>query len=362
MRVDVAIVGGGPAGLAVAIGAARRGLSTLVLEARRGAHDKACGEGLLPTGVAALAELGVVVDESARLRSVRWIERSGAIAEAELRDHGALGIRRTRLVDALRARARVQGAMLREGVRVQSHVRTCGGLTLFTDDPEAPRIDAGILVAADGLASPLRRAEGLDVVVGAPRRFGMRRHFGIVPWSSSVEVHLGDDAEAYVTPVSEECVCIALLFGDARTTERVSFGRLLSRFPALAARVADAPVTSRTAGAGPFARAARRRVAERFALVGDAAGYVDAVTGEGLSLAFRAAASLSEVLPDALVRGGDVEVLARYERQAASDFRRYAWVTRAMLGLTRARRLHPMVLAAISRAPRALNAAVAWAT
>jgi len=363
MRVDVAIVGGGPAGLAVAIGAARRGLSTLVLEAQSAAPDKACGEGILPAGVAALADLGVVPKESSRLRSVRWIDRTGALAEAELPDGGGLGVRRTTLVDALRARALEEGAVLRGGVRVRTHLKTHAGIVLLTDDSDdLRRIDADVLVAADGLASPLRHAEGLDVPTRAPKRFGMRRHFAIVPWSSSVEVHLGDDMEAYVTPVGSECVGVAILFGARRTPRNGSFRALLAGFPELAARLSGAQAVSRTLGAGPFARTARTRVRDRFALVGDAAGYVDAVTGEGLSLAFRAAAALVEVLPDAVAHDGDVRTLAAYERKAEADFRKYAWITRAMLGLTGAKSLRPAVLAAVARAPRTLNATVRWAT
>jgi flavin-dependent dehydrogenase len=363
MRVDVAIVGGGPAGLAVAIGAARRGLSTIVLEARPGPPDKACGEGILPAGVHALEALGVASAlEAMRIRTVRWIDRGGASAEAILPDGGGLGVRRTKLVDALGARARGEGAIVRGSVRVLSHVRTPRSVALRTDAADLPRVEAGVLVAADGLASPLRCAEGLDVPrrSSRARRFGMRRHFAVRPWSASVEVHLEDGVEAYVTPVAEDRVGVALLFDEEARAGR-SFDAMLARFPALSSRLEGCAQASRTLGAGPFARAARTRVRDRFALVGDAAGYVDAVTGEGLSLAFRAAAALSAVLPEALVHDGARDVLAAYDRAAAEDFRKYAWSTRAMLVLTRVRR-RAELLAVLSRVPRALDAAVRWST
>lgn len=363
MIVDVVVVGGGPAGLAVAIGAARRGLSTVVLEAREGPLDKACGEGILPGGVRALDALGVssALVDAMRLDTVRWIDRSGACAEALLPDGGGLGVRRTTLISALRTRALAEGAELHEGVRVQRHLRTRRSVALLTDRADLPRIDAGVLVAADGLASPLRHAEGLDVPIRAPRRFGMRRHFALRPWSSSVEVHLGQEMEAYVTPVGSACVGVAILF-EARARRAASFESLLERFPALAERLAGADPISKTLGAGPFACAAHTRVRDRFALVGDAAGYVDAVTGEGLSLAFRAAAALSAALPEALVRDGDASRLAPYDRAAAADFRKYAWVTRSVLALARAEKLRPSVLGALSRSRRALDAAVRWST
>lgn len=363
MLVDVAVVGGGPAGLAVAIGAARRGLSVAVLEARSGATDKACGEGILPAGVAALDELGIsgALADAARLDSVRWIDRDGATAEALLPHRGGLGVRRTTLIEALRARASSEGAALHDGVRVRSHLRTRRSVALLTDLPEMPRIDASVLVAADGLSSPLRRAEGLDVPMRASRRFGMRRHFAVRPWSSSVEVHLGDGMEAYVTPVGPERVGVALLF-EHETRGRASFDALLLRFPALAERLHGAPAASKTLGAGPFERAAHSRTHDRFALVGDAAGYLDAVTGEGLSLSFRAARVLAESLPDAVLRGGEASCLRRYERFAASDFRKYAWIARTVLALTRAGGIRGSVLRALARSPRVLDAAVRWST
>jgi flavin-dependent dehydrogenase len=217
-----------------------------------------------------------------------------------------------------------------------------------------------VLVAADGLASPLRHAEGLDVPSRARRRFGMRRHFAVRPWSSSVEVHLGEGMEAYVTPVARDCVGVAILF-ESQARAGLSFDALLARFPELAARLVGSVPASATLGAGPFACAARVRVRDRFALVGDAAGYVDAVTGEGLSLAFRAAAALCAILPDALSHDGSHEALAAYDRAAAADFRKYAWLTRGVLALTRTR-LRSELLTAFSHAPRALNAAVRWST
>ncbi len=101
---DLVIVGGGPAGLGVAIAAARRGLEVLLLERGTFPADKACGEGLLPAGVRALEALGVrsLLDPSAfsPLRAIRWID-GDVVAEARLPAPGGLGIRRTALSVAL---------------------------------------------------------------------------------------------------------------------------------------------------------------------------------------------------------------------------------------------------------------------
>jgi flavin-dependent dehydrogenase len=134
------------------------------------------------------------------------------------------------------------------------------------------------LVAADGLHSPVRRALGVDRPVRARRRYGLRRHLAVAPWTSFVEVHWSRAGEAYVTPVAPDCVGVAVL-----SDERRGWDDLVGDFPRLA-RLRDAAPASRVRGAGPLRQRARRRVVGRVLLVGDAAGYVDALTGEGIAI------------------------------------------------------------------------------
>lgn len=361
-RWDVAVVGGGPAGLALASMAARRGLSSVVLERRRAPFDKACGEGVLPAGVRALEALGVreAIERAgcAAIEGVRYVDASERIAEGRLRAR-ALGVRRTLLVDALRERAREDGAVLLDDAPVVRHVRGARHVTIET---ERGAHEASFLVAADGLGSRVRRAEGLDRPVRGPRRFGLRRHFRVRPWTSFVEVHLGPGCEAYVTPVAHDRVGVALLWDAARPSRgsdgRASFERMLRRFPRLERALEGASPEGRVLGAGPLARASSRRTRDRLALLGDAAGYVDAITGEGISLALGCAAALGAVLPDAIARDGSSDALAPYERAFADAFRTYAYATRSLLWLAcrpRARRIAVDVLA---RAPRVFDAAL----
>ncbi|HSP76965.1 MAG TPA: FAD-dependent monooxygenase, partial [Myxococcaceae bacterium] len=175
---DVAVVGGGPAGLAVALTAAGRGLSTVVLERAAVPVDKACGEGLMPAGVAALERLGALAllerRECAPFVGIRYVQEDGSCVEGRLPAPGGLGVRRVALGRALAARARAVGVELRERCALVGHRRTGEGWVLET--PLGP-LHARMLVAADGLASPLRLAQGLELEAGGPRRFGLRRHF-----------------------------------------------------------------------------------------------------------------------------------------------------------------------------------------
>ena len=360
MRVDVAIAGGGPAGLAMAIHAARRGLSTVVLERRATPVDKACGEGVMPAGVMELDGLGVLPlispTDRAVFRGIRYVEEDGTAAEGRLPNGGGLGIRRTALNLALACRARSEGAELRDHSAVLSHRRCDRGVVLQT---EAGPVEAQILIAADGLTSALRHAEGLDGRQPRRRRFGLCQHFRRSPWTDFVEVHLSDGAEAYVTPVGPHRVGVAFLWEGQRLAKPIPQS-VRQRFPILSEKLAAAELESDTRASGPLARTALSPIADRFALLGDAAGYVDAITGEGLSLALVCAGALGNVLPDALARGATRDSLVPYARTFTRLFRRYAWTTRSVLAVSRRARLRRSFVRFLSTHPTAFEAMLRW--
>jgi flavin-dependent dehydrogenase len=316
MGHDLVIAGGGPAGLATAIAAAQAGLSAVVFDPRPLPRDKACGEGLMPRGVAALAQLGVELPEHVPFAGIRWLD--GELTAEALFTHGTgAGIRRTTLVSVLAARAQSLGVELLQG-RVE---RWSNGREVRVDTTHGER-RARLLVGADGVHSRMRSLAHLDVASRGPKRFGVRRHFRIAPWTELVEVYWARGAEAYVTPISSTEVGVAVLSRDVND----GFEALLARFPELVARLRDAEPVTEARGSGPFPRAAVRRWSHGLALVGDAAGYVDPLTGEGLGLALAAASALIEVL-----RSG--APLAAYERAWVRATRTHRWATRALLRL-----------------------------
>ncbi|WP_434046606.1 MULTISPECIES: NAD(P)/FAD-dependent oxidoreductase [Sorangium] len=357
-RCDIAVVGGGPAGLAVAIGCARRGHDVIVLDQAAWPIDKACGEGVMPEGCRALAELGALSEldpaERAPIEGIRYLRADGLRVEAPLPAPGGLGVRRTALSAALAARARAAGARLSAGEPVLRIERADGGARLVT---RRRVVEARYVVGADGLGSRVRRALGWDAPPSGPRRLGLRQHFRCAPWSTFVEVHLADGVEAYVTPAGPERVGVAFLWDGDRLAGRASAERLVRRFPALAERVAGVPADSTPRGSGPLERASARLHDDRFALVGDAAGYIDAITGEGISLALVSAAALSTAL-DAALRGGGAAPLAAYARVFRREFLRYAIATRAVLFVARRPRLRDGVLSGLAMAPWLFRGAV----
>jgi flavin-dependent dehydrogenase len=331
---DVLVAGGGPAGLATALFAARAGLDVVVWEPRPGTIDKACGEGLMPGTLTALGSLGVD-PTGLPLDGIRYVAGRSAVT-APFRAGPGRGVRRTALHAALRE------AVSAAGIPVEH--RRAGEVR---QDPTGVTVDGArsrYLVAADGLHSPLRRTLGLDRPSASRRRYGLRRHFAVPPWTGHVEVHWADCAEAYVTPVAPGLVGVALL-----SSTRRGFDDHLAGFPALERRLGGA-AAGPVLGAGPLRQRARRRVAGRVLLVGDAAGYLDALTGEGVSLAVAQARAAVTALAAADP--------ARYERDWHRVTRRYRLLTGALLGATRLRPLRHGLVPAAERLPGVFAAAV----
>jgi flavin-dependent dehydrogenase len=358
---DVAVVGGGPAGLATAIFASRAGLSTALFERSGGPPDKACGEGLMPAGVRVLETLGVrdriTSADCTPFLGIRYVQEDGTFVEGRLPSPG-LGIRRTALTAALAQRADECGVELRWGCPVEGFRAGAESVTLETASGETT---SRVLVAADGPRSRLRRLAELDRAIDRPQRLGLRQHFHVATWAEFVEVHLAESIQAFVTPAGDERVGVAFLWEKSAVPGPASFESFVSRFPALAARLADAPADSSPRGAGPLEQGARSRVADRFVLVGDAAGSIDAITGEGVSLALAGARALGEILPGALERGATREALLPYEKVATREYRRYALVCRSVLALARRPRIRRPALRFLARHPRLFDRLIALA-
>ncbi|TAM70909.1 NAD(P)/FAD-dependent oxidoreductase [Mycobacterium sp.] len=300
---DLLIVGGGPGGLATALHARRQGLSVIVAEPRESPIDKACGEGLMPGGLAELIALGV--DPAGMpFHGIAYVSEQRR-AQARFRCGPGRGVRRTTLHAALAARAKEQDTdWIR--TRVTSVAQDAHGVS-------AAGVRAKWLVAADGLHSQVRRAVGIAAAAGTPRRYGVRWHFRVPAWTDFVEVHWSRWGEAYVTPVEPDLVSVAIL----------SRGRPdLAWFPRLAHQL-HGTRPGQPRGCGPLRQVVSRRVAGRVLLVGDAAGYEDALTGEGISLALKQAAAVVDAIVD--------ETPSSYEKAWHRITRDYRLLTRALV-------------------------------
>jgi flavin-dependent dehydrogenase len=328
LDTEVLVAGGGPVGLASAIEARLAGLDVTVVEPREGPIDKACGEGLMPGALPELGRLGVDPDGMPFV-GIAYLDGRRRV-EHRFDGGPGRGVRRTVLHAALRERAVAAGVRFHEG-RVDAVHQRAGFV-------EAVGLRAAWLLGADGLHSAVAREVGLALPPPtARRRFGQRRHYAIAPWSEFVEVQWTPAGEFYVTPIGDRVVGVALL---ARRGEH--FDEALAAAPSLADRLRGVDAASELRGAGPLRQRTRARVAGRVLLVGDASGYVDALTGEGLRIGFAQARAAVA----AIVAERPEQYEAAWERETR-DFRR---LTGALVRLASSP-LRGAVVPAASRLP-----------
>jgi menaquinone-9 beta-reductase len=286
----IVILGGGPAGLAAAIAFRQIGMNCLVLEARQPVIDKGCGEGLMPHALASLRRLGIDITEADGhpFKGIRFVNPAHQV-DACFPNGVGIGVRRTKLHQRIIDRAQAVGVEVLWGSRVSFPERREDPNTIEVNDR---KIRFEWLIGADGQASRLRKWVGLDKASKASLRFGFRRHYNVEPWSEYVEVHWGTPGQVYVTPVAGDCVCVAFI------TRESKLGRedFLDFFPAVASRLKGAPTMSLHRGAVSATRKLRRVAHGRVALVGDASGSADAITGEGLAVSFRQAIALADAI------------------------------------------------------------------
>jgi flavin-dependent dehydrogenase len=339
---DVFIVGGGPAGLAAAIAARAKGFRVIVADGAKPPITKACGEGLLPDALKALSELGVELREAdgAALAGIRFTDERSSVS-ARFPDGTGLGVRREILHQRMMERAEDCGVSFLWNMPVMG---------LFEEGVVAGgnKIRARWVIGADGGQSRVRGWSGLGSLLQQRKRFAFRVHYRLAPWSDFTEIHWGKEAQAYVTAVGSQEICVVLISKKAD----LRFAEALQRFPILCGRLREAGQVGLERGAVTGMFNLDRVYRGNVALIGDASGSVDAITGEGLSLSFRQAT----VLADALA-AGDLE---RYHAAHRRLFRRPRLMGQLLLLLDRRNGLRERTMRALEAAPQLFERMLAY--
>jgi flavin-dependent dehydrogenase len=325
--VDAFIVGGGPSGLAAALSLLRKGLSVVVADAAQPTIDKACGEGLMPDAVASLAHLGIQIPKGVGAFFHGICFRNAQTAASAYFTHGiGIGVRRTVLHQLLLDHVTALGATLLWGTRVDLLGE---GMLAANGEQWQPRW----IIGADGQRSRVRQFAGLDHGP-SKQRFGFRQHFQVAPWTDCVEVYWANGGQAYVTPTRANEVCVALITED----KHFRFADIANLFPDLAAQLHGHPPNTKERGAVTICRSLPHVTQKNIALVGEASGSVDAITGEGLALSFQQAIALGEA-----IAAGDLALYEKRHRQISLMTTR---MSQALVFMGR----HPYLQARILRA------------
>jgi flavin-dependent dehydrogenase len=354
----VLIAGGGVAGASLAILLGRSGVEVELFERGTFPREKPCGEGLMPAGVAALERMGLAsAVGGAPFYGVRYIFPSfkieGKFPSQNGRQTEGRGQRRLLLDDVLfAAAANTPGVIAHTGVKVDAPIVRSGRVTGLIVDGSVRYGD--LVVAADGLNSPIRKALGLDLP-WRRRRFGLRMHYRVKPGCEQppwVDVYPRRGYEMYVTPLPDREVLVAALVegGALNGSAEREFSRWVKAEPELSERLKDAEQISPLAGCSPLGARASKGVVPGAVLLGDAAGFVDPITGSGMAQAL----ATTELLTSYAVQKKipqDVW-MPKFEHERRAMMRDNKVVTNAALWLAS----HPTLAAGAFQAMRATPA------
>jgi flavin-dependent dehydrogenase len=327
---DVAVVGAGPAGAAAALFAAQRGLRVIVIDKQAFPRDKPCGEGLMPSGRPALRELGleaVVLSGGAPpLEGVQF----GRVEEppvavpfpANAGERAGLGIRRitfdAQLAEALNRHSLIRFSPATEARDIRRD--NDGRSMVITATGE---IRARFVAVADGLRSALRHRLGWTVGPRPPHRYGIVGHWvmhaPVDPW---VRITFDRGLEVYEGPVAGNQRMVALLCYQDRMAEFA--GQLESHYRTIArtvqAGLRQADLVGSVSAVGPFWYGATTVADHGIFLIGDAAGFTDPITAEGIATGLRQARAFA----DALTSSNPERAYRRAHRQITKDPHRVA--------------------------------------
>lgn len=354
---DIVIVGASVAGASTTIALAPEGYRILLLDQAVFPRDKPCGEGIMPQGTQILARLGVLEQllrhGATKVRGMRYRNLHGVVAEADFPggvsdiSYGIV-MRRYDLDNLLLQRAKsFPNVSVREGFRVTEVVEENGGVRGVAGHPDDSPTQrevfrAPLIIGADGRHSLFHAACRLTKTYLRRKRYGVTGHLTAVEGTSSyVEVLGHPDGEVYVAPCGQGLTLVALLLEERAM--RFFKGELAGRYRAFLDRVegfrdriSNSEVVPPVSAVGPLGFTTEPIYRPGLLLIGDSAGFLDPITGEGMTLALKSVNAAVPLIKEAFtLRNFGAELGRRYAEdrfQLVEDVFRF---TRLLLNFSR---------------------------
>ncbi len=361
MATDVIVVGAGPAGSATALLLARRGYRVSIVDRARFPRPKPCGEYVNPDAAARLDALGVgpaIGAAGTTLSGVRIVGRDGCAVWAPFPAGRALLVSRIHLDHTLVCAAARAGAQVIEEFRVEGTTPGPEPAVAGRHRGRTIRMSARLVIGADGLRSVVaRRAGPLEAAVDGHYTIGA--HFEILEAPvPGLSLHLGHGwfagAAVYGAGTGNIVAAVARsALRQARGNVEALFSNACEQLPVLRALVRRARRVTPFVSVGPLGYTRRRAVDSGLLLVGDAAGTINPMTGEGIAMALRSA-EMAAAAADEVLRGGTAsrQALDRYERARIDAFKERWTVSRALQWILRRPALASSLLARMAADPR----------
>jgi flavin-dependent dehydrogenase len=368
---DLIIIGAGVAGSASAIRLGQEGYRILLLDRAVFPRHKTCGEGIMPEGVRILDSLGVlpaILDQGGtRARGLRFRSQAGIWAQADFppvdgEPAYSVVIRRYELDHLLLQRAAsLPNVTVREGFGVVEAVYEGGAIQGVVGHPvgqpeKRETLRAPLTLAADGMRSKFHNRYGIVRTVRSRQRWGISGHLrGVEDMRPYIEVLFQGDHEIYLAPLADDLVLVAILLekklmGAFRHDLAKSYHEFLKSDPSLGPRIADSELVPPVGARGPLGFTVEPVYLPGLLLVGDSAGFLDPITGEGMTLALKCVQAAAPVVRQAF-RTGDfgTEVLGQYATERERIIRDVFKLTYLMLNVSRSRLLTDRAIRRLSR-------------
>ncbi len=340
-RCDLLVIGAGPAGAGLAAAAAQRGMRVLLIEAARHPRPKACAEYASPRIAEELARLGLAAESwqsaAVPLQGMRLLAH-GVVTDLRYADargpRSAWGLDRRRFDAVLAAYAAASGARLMEETRLVSLLRDGGrdggrvvGAELL-GHAGTTRVRAEWTVGADGARSLAARLLGVERPLRFPRRLGLIAHYsGVDGLTQSGEMHVGRNGYIGLAPTPGGELNVGMALPMARGRAALRWDDAIAALPAVARRLAGARRLTPIRGAAPIGHRVSSVAGAGWLLIGDAAGFIDPFTGEGIFRALRSARAAA----DALSSADPAQDYLAQRRAAFASKDALTWVVQAML-------------------------------